>query len=257
LTATLTEPVLPGYAPAGHVRLDAGPADVHALNRMVADGARAGSELAADAGRLDEVIPKPWGHELRAFADEYFDVWALHIGPGHATSMHVHPRKLTYLICLAGTGLITGLGSEVMAGAGTIVRIAAGAFHSTRNTGGEPLRLVEVEVPRNKLDLLRLRDGYRREGTGYETQSRALPQLPMRQVRHRPNTRMRDQTPDGLFRFEVRAGMDIFYRRLPADICYVPLCMSGVIGDDVEILCAAGGRAPDVTRTYLCIARAA
>jgi hypothetical protein len=79
----------------------------------------------------------------------------------------------------------------------------------------------------------------------------------MRKVRHRPNTRMRDRTPDGLFRFEVRSGMDVFYRRLPADICYIPLCMSGVVGDDVEILPAAGGQAPDVTRTYLCIARAA
>jgi len=260
LTATLTDPPpsSPTAAQPGHARLDAGPADIDALNRMVADGAQAGNEHPADAGRLDQVIPKPWGQELRTFADEYFDVWNLAIGPGHATSMHVHPRKLTYLVCLDGDGTTASLNREIKVGPGTIIRIAPGAFHSTRNYGSGPLHLVEVEVPRNKLDLLRLSDGYSREGTAYEAGSRALADLPLRGVRHRPNTRMRDRTPDGRYRFSLRTGMDVFYRRgLPADICYVPLCMSGVIGDDVEILPAAGGQAPDTSRTYLCISRAA
>ena len=257
MTATLTESAPAISAPPRQVRLDAGTADVQALNRMVADGAQAGNEQPADGGRLDGVIPKPWGYEFRAFADEYFDMWSLHIGPGHATSMHVHPRKLTYLMCLDGSGLITGLSSEAQVGPGTIVRIAPGAFHSTRNPADAPLLLVEVEVPRNKLDLLRLSDGYRRAGTGYETRFQSLPGLPMREVRHRRNTRMRDRTPDGLYRFELRTGMDVFYRRLPADICHVPLCMSGVVGDDVEILAAASRQAPDLTRTYLSISRAA
>jgi mannose-6-phosphate isomerase-like protein (cupin superfamily) len=260
LTATLTDPLpqpLATTAP-GHVRLDAGPGDIAALNRMVCDGAQAGNEHPADAGRLDQVIPKPWGYELRAFADEYFDVWTLAIGPGHATSLHVHPRKLTYLICLDGDGATAGLGGEIPVGTGTIMRIAPGAFHSTKNTGCGPLHLVEVEVPRNKLDLLRLADGYSREGTGYETGFRALADLPLREVRHRPNTRMRDRTPDGLFRFSLRTGMDLYYRRgLPGDICHVPLCMSGVVGGDIEILAAGSGQAPDTGRTYLCISRAA
>ena len=257
MTATLAEQMPAARTMPGHARLDAGPADVQALNQLVAQGAQAGNEQPADATRLGDMIPKPWGFEFRAFADAYFDTWVLHIEPGHATSMHVHPRKLTYLICLDGTGLITGLNAEILVQPGGIVRIAPGAFHSTRNHDEAPLRLVEVEVPRNKLDLLRLRDGYRRAGTAYETQSRQLPGLPMRDVRHRPNTRMRDQTPDGLFRFELRTGMDVFYRRLPADICYVPLCMSGVVGDDVQIIAAPSGHAPDLTRTYLCISRAA
>jgi mannose-6-phosphate isomerase-like protein (cupin superfamily) len=257
LTVTLTEKAPAVAAPPGHVRLDAGPDDVRALNRMVADGARAGNEQPADAERLDEVIPKPWGYEFRAFADEYFDTWTLHIGPGHATSMHVHPRKLTYLVCLDGSGLTAGLSSETLVGPGTVIRIAPGAFHSTRNAGEAPLLLVEVEVPRNKLDLLRLSDGYARAGTGYETRFQALPDLPLREVRHRRNTRMRDRTPDGRYRFELRTGMDVFYRRLPSDICHVPLCMSGVIGDDVEILTAASSQPPDASRTYLTIRRAA
>lgn len=263
LTVTLTQPApatdtlsAPG-TPPGHVRLDTSPADIETLNRLVREGAQAGNEQPADDARLDEVIPKPWGHEFRAFADEYFDVWTLHIRPRHATSMHVHPRKLTYLICLEGSGMTAGLSAEIAVRPGTITRIAPGAFHSTRNTGGEPLELVEVEVPRNKLDLLRLSDSYRREGTGYEIHSRAIPDLPMRAVRHRPNTRMRAQSPDGRYRFELRTGVDVFYRRRPADICYVPLCMSGVTGGDVEIFTPASSQAPDVSRTYLSITRAA
>ena len=260
MTTTLTDPLPPRRvtAPPGPIRLDAGPADITALNRMVGDGAQAGNEHPADAGRLDQVIPKPWGHELRTFADEYFDVWTLAIGPGHATSMHVHPRKLTYLVCLDGDGTTAGLSGEIPVGRGTIMRIAPGAFHSTRNTGSGQLHLTEVEVPRNKLDLLRLADGYSRQGTGYETGFRALDDLPLRDVRHRPNTRMRDRTPDGGYAFSLRTGMDLFYRRgLPADICYVPLCMSGVTGGDVAILAAGDGQVPDTGRTYLCISRAA
>jgi mannose-6-phosphate isomerase-like protein (cupin superfamily) len=201
------------------------------------------------------VIPKPWGYEYRAFTDEYFDVWCLHIKAPHATSMHVHPRKLTYLICLAGTGVTSGLRTEFAVVPGTMLRIAPGAFHSTRNTADAPLELVEVEVPRNKLDLLRLRDDYHREGTGYESRSLAVPELPMRPVPCLPNTRMRQATPDGRFGFGVRTGMDIFYRRRPEDLFYVPLCLSGVVSADLEILPGAAGQAPDTAKTYLCITR--
>lgn len=235
--------------------LDAGMADVAELNRLVRTGARAGNEQFDTEAHLNEVIPKPWGYEYRAYVDEYFDFWALHIDAPHATSMHVHPRKLTYLICLGGQGITSGLNTEFVVTPGTAVRIAPGAFHATRNTADEPLELIEVEIPRNKLDLLRLRDDYNRAGTAYESQS--LPtKYTMRAVPYLPNTRMRQRTPDGRFRFELRTGMDIFYRRRDDDLFYVPLCMSGVIYSNVEILTGGDTRRPDVDKIYLCIARA-
>lgn len=236
-------------------QLNAGPADVAELNRLVRAGARAANEHFDAEARLDEVIPKPWGYEYRAYVDEYFDFWSLHIDPPHATSMHVHPRKLTYLICLGGQGLTRGLGADFSVGPGTILRIAPGAFHSTRNTGDDPLDLIEVEVPRNKFDLLRLQDDYNRAGTGYESQSLSAPELPMRTVRYLPNTRMRERTPDGRFRFELRTGMDIFYRRRGTDICYVPLCLSGVVYSNVDILTSVSSQMPDSDTIYLCIAQ--
>ena len=246
-TDILTQPVR---------RLDPGPADVTHLNRVIRTRARAGNEHFDKDDHLDEVVPKPWGYEYRAFVNDYFDFWALHIDAPHGTSMHVHPRKLTYLICLGGRGVTRGLTEELEVGPGSMVRIGPGAFHATRNVGDGPLELIEVEVPRNKLDLIRLQDDYNRAGTAYESEFVTHPQHVMQPVRQLPNTRMRNGTPDGRYSFELRTGMDIFYRRRPQDVFYVPLCMSGVVRSDVDILTSAGGRRPQTDQTYLCIARA-
>ncbi|MBB5801878.1 mannose-6-phosphate isomerase-like protein (cupin superfamily) [Saccharothrix ecbatanensis] len=245
---------------SGVVRFDAGNADVKALTRLVRGGARTANEQFDADAHLDEVVPKPWGYEYRAYVDEFFDFWALHISPPHSTSVHVHPRKLTYLICLGGRGVTTGLDrAEVPVRAGTVLRIAPGAFHGTRNTGDEPLELIEVEVPRNKFDLIRLADDYSRTGQGYETESRQADQHPMRRIPSFPNARMRDRAPDGRFRFELRTGMDLFYRRRPEDLFHVPLCMAGVVHSDVTILTghADDRRRPQTDLHYLSISRAA
>ncbi|HWB36278.1 MAG TPA: cupin domain-containing protein [Rugosimonospora sp.] len=238
-------------------RLDAGPADIAELNRLLRRGLRAGNERFEEESHLRNVIPKPWGYEYRAYADDFFDFWALHIDAPHGTSMHVHPRKLTYLICLAGAGYTWGLdGEQLRLSPGAMVRIGRGAFHATRNTGDEPLELIEVEVPRNKYDLVRLQDDYNRAGTGYESTSIPEQRGGMRPVPSRPEAQMRDRTPDGRFRFELRTGMDIFYRRRGEDIFYVPLCVSGVVHADVAILARADGRRPETDKEYLCIAHA-
>lgn len=237
------------------VRLDAGPADLTELSRLVRTGVSVGNEQFQAEGHLDDIIPKPWGYEYRAYADEYFDLWALHIGPGHGTSMHVHPRKLTYLACLGGRGVTSGLSAESEVAPGTVLRIAPGAFHSTRNAGSDPLELVEVELPRNKFDLLRLRDDYKRAGMAYESESVPEPGSGMRPVPCLPNTRIREQSPDGRFRFELRPGMDIFYRRRAEDIFYIPLCLSGLVYSELEIVFRGRNFPPDPDKAYLCIAR--
>ncbi|MET0235073.1 MAG: cupin domain-containing protein [Kibdelosporangium sp.] len=244
----------PAYLP---VHLPAGQADIAQLHRLLKGGARALNEHFTDDDHLNEVIVKPWGYEYRAYVDEFFDFWALHIDAPHGTSVHVHPRKLTYLICLGGTGVTTGLRTEIEVRAGTIVRIAPGAFHGTRNTGDDPLELIEVEVPRNKFDLMRLQDDYHRAGTAYESKDQALNRHPMRKVPSIPHARMRPQTPDSRFRFELRTGMDVFYRRRPEDIFHIPLCLSGMLRADLEILTGHldDRRRPAVDTQYLCVSR--
>lgn len=73
------------------------------------------------------------------FADDYLDAWHLSIDSGHGTSMHAHPRKVTQLPCLAGTGVTETLNGDFEVHPGTLLRIDGGAFHSTRAEGPDPL----------------------------------------------------------------------------------------------------------------------
>ena len=50
---------------------------------------------------------------------------------------------------------------------GDMVIIGKGVFHGTTNAGPDDLHLVEIEVPRNKFDLVRLHDRYGRRGEHY------------------------------------------------------------------------------------------
>ncbi len=129
ITPTTTqEPTTTDDGPSHLVRLDTGPADIAELKRLLRRGARVGNEQFDEDSHLDEVIPKPWGYEYRAYVDEFFDFWALHIDAPHSTSVHVHPRKLTYLLCLGGRGVTAGLdGTSVPIRQGSVVRIAPGA----------------------------------------------------------------------------------------------------------------------------------
>ncbi|WP_229858817.1 cupin domain-containing protein [Streptomyces poonensis] len=238
--------------------MDAGKADIAQLKKLVRRGSRARNEEFDDDAHLDRIIPKPWGYEYRAYVDDFFDLWSLHIDTPHSTSVHVHPRKLTYLLCLGGRGVTTGLDrQDIPIEAGAVLRIARGTFHGTRNTGDDPLELIEVEVPRNKFDLMRLQDDYNRAGTAYESESVEHPRNTMRAVPSLPNTRMRRRSPDRRFRFELRTGMDIFYRRRTEDLFHIPLCVSGVVQSDVEILTGhpAETRHPRTDEQYLTVSR--
>ncbi len=238
-------------------RVDPGPRDIAALTDAVRAGKRIGNENLHEDDHLNELIPKPWGFEYRVFADDFLDVWHLSIGPGHGTSTHVHPRKVTSLLCLAGEGMMNTLSGELPVSQGTAVRIGAGAFHGTRSTGTEPLHLVEVEAPRNKFDLIRLRDGYNREREGYESKHATLNDTaPSRPVPYLPSARLRTGCPDGRFRFEIRAGMDIFYRRREQDLFHIPLGVSGVVAGELQILAARreDPRRPAVDQYYLSLA---
>ena len=96
---------------------------------------------------LDELIPKPWGREYRIYADNFYDVWKLELGPGRATSLHYHPRKDTVLMCLCGHGRIQLADTEIDILAGNHIFIGRGVSHATANIGEGELELIEVEHP--------------------------------------------------------------------------------------------------------------
>ncbi|MFB6893417.1 hypothetical protein ACFCX4_29335 [Kitasatospora sp. NPDC056327] len=240
------------------VRIDPGPRDFAALNEVIRSGGRVANEHLIEDHHLNEIIPKPWGMEYRVYVDDFIDVWNLRIDHGRSTSMHAHPRKLTYLLCLAGSGATDTLTGQYPVGVGTILRIAGGAFHATRSLGPDPLWLVEVEAPRNKFDLVRLRDDHGRAGAGYESGWSDSGQLPAKPVSYLPQARMRERSPGGDFRFSIRAGMDVFYRRQEPDLFHIPLGLTGVVTGEVDILAPVQGdaRRPSLDQYYLSLALA-
>jgi mannose-6-phosphate isomerase-like protein (cupin superfamily) len=239
------------------IRLDATDSDIAALNSLSRRGVRVGNESPDKDLHLDEMIPKPWGQEYRAYADDFLDIWHLQIDPGHSTSMHVHPRKTTYLLCLSGSGVTRTLKGVHGFGRGAVIRIGRGSFHSTENTASsEPLMIIEVETPRNKFDLMRLQDSYARAGKGYEQASHAAG-VAAKRVPYLPHARMCRTSPDGSYAFEILAGMDVYYRRHSAAAYLIPLDFAGLVNDHIAILTdhPQDVRKPNLDGYYLGIRR--
>jgi mannose-6-phosphate isomerase-like protein (cupin superfamily) len=161
---------------------------------------------------LDELTNKPWGREYRLYADALYDLWHLEIAPGQRTSMHCHPRKATALLTLSGSGTVHLLQHPVRhLEPMEVLHLGRGVFHQTCNVGTEPLHLIEVEVPRNKHDLVRLHDAYGRVGQGYEppldtphTRLCAFAQHP-----HRPGARLRAHCLHQHYSFAISNGEQV------------------------------------------------
>ncbi len=250
-----TRPVVdltPGSEP---IRIDATDADISAMNSVLRQGSRVANENVEKDLHLNEMISKPWGQEYRIYVDDFLDVWHLRIDPRQSTSMHSHPRKTTYLLCLAGSGITHTLDRSIAVAPGTVLRIGRGAFHATENTAEDKaLMIAEVETPRNKYDLLRLRDSYDRAGQGYETAGCDAPTATKR-IPFLPNAQLRKISPCGGFAFDIHSGMDIHYRRGSAGAYLIPLGIEDLIADRMAILTdhPADTRRPNLDCHYLSI----
>lgn len=152
---------------------------------------------------LNDFVHKPWGHEYRIFCNQMYDAWKLKILPKQETSMHCHPRKDTVLLCLEGSGIMSFLDKpQTTLFPGKYVYLPKGIYHSTTSLD-ENLHLIELENPRNKLDLLRLKDKYGRENMSYEkeTNQRGLEQL--QNVTEAKNTLIRSKDYEDKFRYAL------------------------------------------------------
>lgn len=113
------------------------------------------------------IVVKPWGYEYLVFENHKVAVWILFLQKDRSTSMHCHPKKKTALTVLSGKATTSFLDKYFKLQALDALRIDVGVFHSTQaNSGG--VLILETETPPDKLDLVRLRDEYGREGKGYE-----------------------------------------------------------------------------------------
>ena len=115
------------------------------------------------------VVKKPWGYEYLIFQSKHSAIWILYIKPNHQTSMHCHPHKKTSLIVLEGKVECSSLTESISMNLGQGLIIDKGSFHRTKAISKNGCFVMEIETPVNKLDLVRLKDSYKRVGKGYET----------------------------------------------------------------------------------------
>ena len=111
------------------------------------------------------IVKKPWGHEVELYCEGAVSVTRLVLSPGGETSMHCHPGKSALLMVSEGYCELESLRVIYRLRPGEMVRIEPGAFHRIRTEGGA--KLIEVESPPGKNNIVRLADRYGR-GQGYE-----------------------------------------------------------------------------------------
>ncbi len=116
----------------------------------------------------NHVVIKPWGHEYQIYSDENIAVWLLYIRMGYSTSMHCHPLKKTSIVLLSGSAMSNTFQHRRYLYTGDALNIEKGVFHSTKALSNDGIYLLEIETPPKKTDLVRLRDNYGREESGYE-----------------------------------------------------------------------------------------
>jgi len=114
------------------------------------------------------IVQKPWGYEYLVYENDNVGVWYLNIEYGQQTSLHSHPNKKTGLIILSGVAEISFLNHKFNLVPPDKTMIRHGVFHSTKCISKQGLKVLEVETPKDKTDLVRLEDSYGRAGQPYE-----------------------------------------------------------------------------------------
>jgi oxalate decarboxylase/phosphoglucose isomerase-like protein (cupin superfamily) len=87
--------------------------------------------------------------------------------PGHGHDRHNHPDAEEILYILSGVGMqMVDDGEPFEVRAGDCIYIPIGVYHSTHNTGWDPLRLIAIYNPGGSEQALRTLDDYRQVAPG-------------------------------------------------------------------------------------------
>jgi mannose-6-phosphate isomerase-like protein (cupin superfamily) len=121
------------------------------------------------------IVPKPWGYEYLIFENEKIGIWWLHLREKESTSLHCHPDKKTGLILLRGEAKVSFLSDTIHLNSFSKIMIREGFFHSTQALSKDGIDVIEIEVPKNKENLVRMADVYGRKGKSYESIGECIP----------------------------------------------------------------------------------
>jgi hypothetical protein len=114
------------------------------------------------------IVKKPWGYEYLVYENNDVGLWFLYIAPNQSTSLHCHPKKTTGLILLDGKAELSFLADTRVINSLDKVMIRRGLFHSTKALSDNGAWVFEIETPKDKQDLVRLKDQYGRSHKPYE-----------------------------------------------------------------------------------------
>jgi len=109
-------------------------------------------------------VIKPWGLEYCVYRGTT-GVGILHLKKGEETSLHYHEKKDTLFIVLEGQVIEVVGDEEKILGVGDQIRIPKKKLHQTKALTNAVL--LEYESTGNVLDLVRVKDKYKR-GKAYE-----------------------------------------------------------------------------------------
>ena len=108
-----------------------------------------------------------WVSEPRVTAAERFSAGVVSLEPGKGHERHNHPGVEEVLYVLSGTGDQTvEVDDQILkreVGPGVLIHIPPDVYHSTVNTGQEPMRLLAIYAPSGPEAELRAMEGVRIE----------------------------------------------------------------------------------------------
>jgi acetolactate synthase-1/2/3 large subunit len=113
-----------------------------------------------------QVVQKPWGYEYLLYQDKDLAIWLLKLNSDKSTSLHCHLLKKTVMLVLSGNVVVSGLNESFNLKARDYLEIDKKTFHKTY--AENEAFLIEIELPNQKLDLLRLSDDNGRINSTYE-----------------------------------------------------------------------------------------
>lgn len=118
-------------------------------------------------------VKKPWGSEYLIYENKSSATWFLDMKPNEKTSLHCHPKKKTGFLLLSGEVEIDiGFYEKKILKSPNKIMLRPGLFHSTKAISENGAKILEIESPVDKEDLVRFKDNYGRENKPYEGQDK-------------------------------------------------------------------------------------
>ena len=115
-----------------------------------------------------KLVKKPWGNEYLVYENGIIAIWMLNIESNKNTSLHCHTKKKTGLILLEGAlDVDLGFYDTKKLSAPDKVMLRSGLFHSSKSVNTKS-KVLEIETPIDKEDLVRFEDNYGRQEQPYE-----------------------------------------------------------------------------------------